>query len=397
MQLKIAVYHNLPSGGALRSTRSIMERLNRTHVVDCFALSSSADGGRSFEDACRTLKVYDYGLRADRWPKHLRPLGWMSDLKRISRVQEQIAAEINAAGYDVCFTSTCPFFELPAIHRYLTVPVAYYSRSTTYPEILRGAKKRTRPSVLRNPLGPWFDRRVRAEKQELVGLADIVLTNSCFSREELFRLFGVNAVVNYPGVDTDRFFRVADMPAERAVLGVGSIANFKAHDFSVQALATIPEASRPELWIAHHFEEPGEKDYLLALAESSGVRLKLFEKVSTEGLRRLYSAAVATVFPSIFEPLGLVPLESMACGTPVVGVREGGTRETVVDGITGFLTQRDPEEFGAAVLRLVDDPTLAAQMGKAGREHVLANWNWDKAAGQLQTILERTAVQRDGS
>jgi glycosyltransferase involved in cell wall biosynthesis len=74
----------------------------------------------------------------------------------------------------------------------------------------------------------------------------------------------------------------------------------------------------------------------------------------------------------------------MACGTPVVAVAEGGMQETILDGETGFLVQRSPESFAEALLKLYENPELAEQMGAAGRQHVLQNWTWDKAAERLE-------------
>lgn len=389
--MRIAIFNNLPAGGALRSTRSILERLRANHEITCFTLSTGAGSGQAFEDVCDKLVVRDFESKAGKWPRRLAPMGWLVDLNRITALEREIAEEINSGGYDLCFTSNCMFFEAPAIHRYLRIPVVYYSRSSTYPVIIRPGSPDIKPRRHFNPAGYIFDRRLRQEKQANITCAGTVVTNSFFSCEELFRLYGVNAIANYPAVDTTKFYRVEGIEKQKVVFGVGSLASFKAHDFSIRALSTISKQSRPELWIAYHFEEPKEKNYLTSLADTLGVMLKLFQNASTEQLRELYSAATATVFPSIFEPLGLVPLESMACGTPVVGVAEGGIRETIVDGVTGFLTQRDPEDFGEAVLRLLEDEKMAADMGRAGKEHVMSKWTWDQAIAQLEIILAKAA------
>jgi glycosyltransferase involved in cell wall biosynthesis len=73
----------------------------------------------------------------------------------------------------------------------------------------------------------------------------------------------------------------------------------------------------------------------------------------------------------------------MACETPIVAVREGGVQESVVDGETGWLVAREPEEFAAALLRILSDPAQARSMGKNGREQVLAQWTWEQAYERL--------------
>jgi glycosyltransferase involved in cell wall biosynthesis len=74
----------------------------------------------------------------------------------------------------------------------------------------------------------------------------------------------------------------------------------------------------------------------------------------------------------------------MACGTPVVAVREGGILETVLHRKTGLLIERDGPQFATAIEQLLNDPHLAAEYGREGREYVLRQWTWRS----LITILE---------
>jgi glycosyltransferase involved in cell wall biosynthesis len=116
--------------------------------------------------------------------------------------------------------------------------------------------------------------------------------------------------------------------------------------------------------------------------------------VSDETLLQLYNRAQVVACASILEPFGLVPLEAMACAAPVVAVAEGGLRESVVPGVTGYLVDRSPVEFGQAIARLVTDPALARRMGEAGRDLVLREWTWEKAVGKLNAHLDACAGAR---
>jgi glycosyltransferase involved in cell wall biosynthesis len=93
----------------------------------------------------------------------------------------------------------------------------------------------------------------------------------------------------------------------------------------------------------------------------------------------------------VAEPFGLVPLEAMACGRAVVGVREGGVAETILLEQTGLLVDRDPRQFAAAVDRLLDDPTANAAYGRNGREHVVDCWSWGQSVVQLEQHLSAVA------
>ena len=111
----------------------------------------------------------------------------------------------------------------------------------------------------------------------------------------------------------------------------------------------------------------------------------------------------ATVFacPSIYEPLGIVNLEAMACEAAVVATATGGIVEVVVDGETGFLVPiepgddgtgapRDPErfasDFAARVNELIADPDRAKQMGRAGRERAVSSFAWPAIAQQTSEL-----------
>jgi len=109
----------------------------------------------------------------------------------------------------------------------------------------------------------------------------------------------------------------------------------------------------------------------------------------------LLTAATAFVCPSIYEPLGIVNLEAMACETAVVATATGGIPEVVVDGVTGRLvpieqatdgtgTPLNPEQyvadFAAALNEVVGDPERAAAMGKAGRQRAIEHFSWEAIA-----------------
>ena len=104
----------------------------------------------------------------------------------------------------------------------------------------------------------------------------------------------------------------------------------------------------------------------------------------------------ATVFacPSVYEPLGIVNLEAMACGTAVVGSRTGGIPEVVADGETGLLVPPgEPEPLAEALNALLRDPDRAAAMGRAGRERVIAEFGWAAIASQTAALYaELTAT-----
>jgi phosphatidylinositol alpha-1,6-mannosyltransferase len=87
------------------------------------------------------------------------------------------------------------------------------------------------------------------------------------------------------------------------------------------------------------------------------------------------------------EGLGLVFLEAAACGLPVLAGDSGGSPETVVPGVTGYVAA-DQAALEEGLRLLLDDPARAREMGRAGRERVLAEYTWEQVAGRLAAGLE---------
>jgi starch synthase len=126
-------------------------------------------------------------------------------------------------------------------------------------------------------------------------------------------------------------------------------------------------------------------------------------QVAKEDIVQLLTHADVFVCPSIYEPLGIVNLEAMACETAVVATATGGITEVVVDGETGFLVPFEPAEGGGGgprdparfahdiaerVNALLADPDLAAAMGKAGRRRVLEHFTWSAAASRTLDVYK---------
>jgi glycosyltransferase involved in cell wall biosynthesis len=78
----------------------------------------------------------------------------------------------------------------------------------------------------------------------------------------------------------------------------------------------------------------------------------------------------------------------------VVGVNEGGVRETIVDGVTGVLAPRNAAEFGQRIMELMRDPRRAERMAVAARKHVISRFNWEGHMEQLETLLQDVAKSR---
>lgn len=132
-----------------------------------------------------------------------------------------------------------------------------------------------------------------------------------------------------------------------------------------------------------HFAE------LEALATELGIQadVSLRRNVSDSERRALLAEALAVVYSPAREHFGIVPLEAMAAGTAVVAVDEGGPTESVVDGVTGRLCRPRVEDFAKAMVELVREPDVAAEMGLRGRERVLKVFSRDAMGVKLDEAL----------
>ncbi len=190
------------------------------------------------------------------------------------------------------------------------------------------------------------------------------------------------------GVDLTTFTpdgEVAHRTARRRIVSVGRLVPRKGFDLAIAALPSLPDT---ELVIvggpdAGPLDKAPEVRRLRAIADRVGVadRVHLPGLVSREQMPALLRSADAVVCTPWYEPFGIVPLEAMACGVPVVATAVGGLTDTVVDGVTGMLVPpRNPMELAAALRRLLGDASLCESFGLAGADRVRARYSWDRVA-----------------
>jgi glycosyltransferase involved in cell wall biosynthesis len=187
-------------------------------------------------------------------------------------------------------------------------------------------------------------------------------------------------------VDTN-WFSPQDGERDSHVMSVGGFHHQKGFRFLVRALAHVREETRPPLVLVGDRSDPGEVDALHELAEQRGVRLTTHQRIGEEALRDLYRRARLFLYAPYLEPLGLVALEAMACGTPVLGVREGGVRETVVERVNGRLVERDEAGFARVLQEMLADPSGLQELGRQAREYVSREWTWGNSVEDLLRLF----------
>ncbi|WP_135457291.1 glycogen synthase [Mycobacterium sp. DL99] len=275
------------------------------------------------------------------------------------------------------------------------------------------------------PLRPWKAEQLGGGyrvsswvERTAVEAADAVIAVSSGMRDDVLRTYPaldpnrVHVVRN--GIDTDVWYPTspADQDSVLAELGVdmsrpivafvGRITRQKgvahlvaaAHRFSpeVQLVLCAGAPDTPEI----------AAEVSSAVAELARARTGVFwvrEMLPINKIREILSAATVFVCPSVYEPLGIVNLEAMACSTPVVASDVGGIPEVVADRQTGLLVHydaTDPRFFemrlADAVNSLVAEPETARKYGEAGRQRCIAEFSWAHIAEQTLEIYRKVSA-----
>jgi glycosyltransferase involved in cell wall biosynthesis len=200
----------------------------------------------------------------------------------------------------------------------------------------------------------------------------------------------------YPGVDTGRL--VPTWQYNREFVIPGRIMWTKNLEIAIDAFRLLqsrrPDLVNMRLTIAGWVDQKSE-EYAKALKEraagSPGIRFA--ESPSDAELFGLCQSCLCVLYPAFNEDWGLVPLESMAFGKPVIAVNRGGPEETVVDGVTGYLVDPTPEAFAGAMERLADDPELVRRLGAAARPRAEL-FDWARFAEKLDRQVDQLVSAR---
>jgi len=398
--MRIALFHNLPSGGAKRAVYEWTRRLSERHEIHAYTLST-ADA-----EFCDIRPWVERHVEVPFVPSRLlsSPLGrvnqWQRwrDLGRLTAIGRGMAGSIDEAGYDVVFAHTCRFTFIPTLLFSLRCPAVYYLHEPFGRALPAMPVRAVDPSRLRtlvdrvDPLIRLYRSRLGRLQARGASLPIRFLANSAYTASRMREAYGLRAEVCAPGVDLD-LFCAQQPPAKGAhILAVGELSPRKGFDFLVEAVALMPSSCRPALRLVCNSVIADERRYVERLARGRGVTLEIKVGLTSRQLAREYNEARLCAVASVHEPFGLVALEAMSCETPVVGVREGGVPETVVHERTGLLVERRLDSFAGALQRLLSEPGLLAACGKNGRAHVAAGWGWERSVAGLERHFQGAAT-----
>ena len=394
--MRIALFHNAPSGGAKRTIFEWTQRLAEKHIIDVFTLSTADHAYCDIRPFVQNYYIYDFSPHSlfDSPLGRLNQIQRWRDLVELQLIGQQIASEINSKKYDIVFANTCFYTFIPAFLKHIQLPAVYYlhepfgqmfNRNIPRPYIKQNKRKEAIDRF--DPFIRLYQQRLNNIQRDSIYNTKLFLANSFYTKEQMKIMFNIDAQVCYLGVNIENFRPNSGIGKKSFVLSVGELSPRKGFDFIVESLGQIASYNRPKLVIACNRIDQAEKVYIEILAKQYEVDLEVRSGLDTNELKNLYNEALFCVYAPVMEPFGLVPLEAMACGIPVVAVYEGGVRESIINKKTGLLVSRNPVEFANAVQELLLNPALAHEYGRNGREFVINNWNWEKSTNSLEQSL----------
>jgi alpha-1,3/alpha-1,6-mannosyltransferase len=400
--LRVAFVHpNLGLGGAERLVvDAALELTARGHTATIFV--ATHDRAHAFPetiDGRLDVRVHGAFLPA-------RIAGRMEAMCTSARVL-WVAAALARAGepYDAVLADIVPF-ALPLLRGLCSASLlsrrtrlVYYCH---YPDQLLAPPRR----------GPYAAYRAPIDRLEIPSMraADLVLVNSRFTARALAQLGGTADDVLYPGVDVATHARVPDLRGdERTILALGRFDRRKNLPLLIDAFAALRERSpaafaRASLVVAGALDRRQPDDARVAFeieqqARGHGIADKLALCASPREDERLalLARSLCVVHAATDEHFGLVPVEAMAAGRPVIAVAAGGPLETIRDGVTGFLRSPTPEAFADALATLLDDPERARAFGRAGRSHAARHFSRRAFGDALEAALCRVTDQQSAT
>ncbi len=317
--MKIAVVHNLPSGGAKRVVFELIRRLSNDHEFHVFSYET---GDHNFADIRPFVKKHVvFPFKKSKLFKS--PFGRLNqlirtiDLLRLQKLDQKIASIIENEEFDLVWVNPCQIQNNPSILRYFKKSPSLFICQEPLRILYEQMPDRPydkKDSVftrLLNRLDPFpglFFGALQASDRLSIQSASRVMVNSGFMRETVSSIYEVTPFVYYGGVDFD-LFHPNESLKENFVVSVGSLTPLKGYDFIIRALSTIRKEFRPPFVIACNFANPPEREYLQNLADSLDVDLQIKTNISDGELIDLYNRAKLTVYAPIREPFGLVAIE----------------------------------------------------------------------------------------
>lgn len=360
--MTIAMFHELHAGGAKRTVNEFSKRLKQKHQIDLYIV----DEAQNEQETRFFTNVFFYKFAPKKW----KGSDWKSklykdtiELYKLSKLHKKIAADIDKKKYDLAFIHPSKFTQAPFILRFIKTKKIYYCQESlrmVYESRLDIPYDLSLLKRIYERSTRWIRKKI--DKANILS-ADLILANSKYTQKNIQSAYSLESLVSYLGVDINSF-RPSSVKKDVDVLFIGTKDDMDGYSLLEEAITYMKK-------------KPILKTHITGLD---------WIEDDTE-FTKTYSNVKVMVCLSRNEPFGLLPLEAMACGVSVVAVNEGGYKETVINGKTGFLVPRDPKILAKKIGYLLANEKIRLAMGKNARAHIEKNWTWEKKIQKLEKFL----------
>ena len=371
--MAVSYYYYSLVGGTQTVVKELANRLcQRGHDVGIFTMYVKKSG----EVEWKMEEVFEQGIKVIRWP-----------MRHISKKNGYLS-RIGKKFFNILFIPKSGFYKI--IREYdilqfydvndLTFP--FFSLLSNIPKVFFCATLAERFSFYKENILP----RTILRKS-----ADIFLVSNENTRKLLLEL-GIEEErtfsLNY-GVDGEKYHPDFKKKENDLLLFVGAFEERKGVHVLLEALRLINQPirlvlagpTRDEIYSSGLLKKVSE------LNKDTFHKIKFLNYLDEESLIDYYQKASILICPSLAEEFGIVAIEALACGTPVVASRTGGLAFAIKHGEHGFLTSPgNPEELASAIELLLRDSELRIKFGKEGSSYILKNNSWDTIAKELEEI-----------
>jgi glycosyltransferase involved in cell wall biosynthesis len=408
--MKIAVWHNLNSGGGKRALYYHVKGLiERGHTVVSYC-PDTVD--QSFLPLSDLIEEKIYPLK-QKIIKRTNKFHYLNSRDLIFEKTEtmldhckECANDINTNNFDVLFANSSSDYCMAHIGRFVNIPKVIYLGEPyrvlyeAMPNFLWKAPNKNSNSYFKYIIDRvkhlyktfWYSYLCREEYISALTY-DEILVNSIYSKECIKRCYNLDSKICYLGIDVDKFSNKT-VNKENYIVGLGMIVERKGIERAIDSISCIEPNLRPPLiWIGNK----AKTEYLEKLktyAESKGVQVTFKTFVSDQELISFLSAAAVLLYLPNLEPFGLAPLEACASGTAVIGIAEGGVKETIKDGINGYIVEDFSPIRIAEYIMLFKNLNFAKDMGKKAKTYVEQNWNSKMGIDNIESHLLNVILKK---
>jgi glycosyltransferase involved in cell wall biosynthesis len=407
ISIKIAIYHNLASGGNKRELYEFSKRLKKDGNI-IYLYGNLKEEGQYLDLSKFVDEVLIYHFKKIKYISFTLPylksilnlLISFYNIFNLIKISKKMAKNIDRENFDYVFIhQSKDYVQAPFLISFLKTRSIFFCAEPQRTIYDKGLFDKLRTGKIRQ--NSFFKniytkstniidkicKKILIEKIKKydfknISNSDIVLTNSYFSRENILSSYGVDSTVVHLGGDI--FDNNKNLIQKKnQVITIGSINPIKCFDLIILSIANIRKEIRPKLLIVGNAVNGLYLKKLKRISSENNVDISVKVNITDLELKNNIQQSRLFVYAPYLEPLGLAPLEAMSLGLPVIGIKEGGIRETIKNNYNGFLVHRDIEIFSKKITELITDNNKYRLMKQNSIDQVIKYWNWDSAYERL--------------